>query len=531
MGCASYKTQPILPTSLQDYEEIQLLEDTFLADPGAPSHIEAIRSYSAEVNFLWNTQSMRLGPLGSALVAKYPANLSGHLLLNRFYTILDEPVAQQHQEMVQKIIGHATHGRDGSVSSPFRIMSISDAYTLVKHQGNRIVGSTYTQYEDYPLLAILLVADKEDVVKSVFFEIRSYPRLKDLTNSPETAEPLDVIEALARHQDDAAQVAYATYLLRNSHSNQEQREATQKVGRDWLNHAARRQSSQMASAVNALPFYHLANYHIANRDNNISWSRVSGLLNNAIKLGLVDAEVRLARLYLAGVFGADKQHLALEQLESAVDKKNIEAASTLGSVLMDRNPTQAVAYLRQAAEWGGTGHRLHYVRAILQPHLEQQLDETGYNWALEIAKKDNQDAMLLLARIHAKGYYKDKVSLRLARRWYRRSVELAPDHGETVNEVAWVLATTNIKRLRNPSLAIKYMDELMATNPQARELPAYIDTWAAAHASKGNFERAIELQKEALAKAGNSARRDITEILSTHLKNFEANEALTEEVP
>ena len=523
-ACASYSTSELEnPLTLADFEEVQRIEDAFLSDPDVLTNLNDINTYSTEVEVLWDTQSMRLGPLGSALISKYPGNLAGHLLLSRFYTSLEEAEAMHHQTWASKLFNYSSHKRDGSYERPFRVLTISDAYATLSHLGKEVIGASYGQTDTYPIVAYLLATHDGAIVKPYYFEIRAYEKLKELTEKPDQAQPIDVIQALAQNQDNAAAVAYGTHLLENSNQNEQQRQRTAQTGQRWLAAASR--------SGNALPSYYLASYAIANRDEGISWARVRSFLDRSIKLGLTDANVTLAKLNLAGVFGEDNRGVGIDQLIEAAERQSVEAATTLGSIFIEDQPDRAFSYLRQAAELGKPQHKLDYIRAILGTTTTSHLDETAFDWVNELASQENQDAMLLLARIHAKGHYENQSSLRKARKWYRRSVELAPDHGETVNEVAWVFATSNIKRLRNPGLAIKYMDELMSVNPQARQWPAYIDTWAAAYASNGDFQRAIELQKEALSIAANSPRSDITDILRSHLKDFEANKALTEEVP
>ena len=522
-GCASLSPSDLeLPAQMDDFDIVQQRQDEFLALPDALSRLKDMRTYSEEVAVLFSTESLRLGPLGSALIAKHDASLVGHLVLRNFYKPLNDDAAAKHAAWVERIKNYATYGRSGSLARPFRALTIEDAHAFVHERGDSVIGSMYGENEEYPLVAYVLARRASGEIEKIYFEIRSYERWRELTADPSNAQPVDVIRELAQLQDNSAQVAYGIYLLENADSNPREEDQIIATGRNWLRTAS--------NAPNALPPYFLANSEVARRKGGIDWDRVKSRYERAIQLGYTDAHVSLGRLYLQGIYGAPERREGLELLESAAEKNNVDAASTLGALLLRQAPDDAIAYLRQAAELGNHRHRLAYVRVVVHPPHERQLSSTAFDWIAQLAHDKNQDAMVLLATIHAKGLFNEKVSIRQARRWYRRSVEVEPTDGQNVNEVAWVLATTHLKRLRNPTLAIKYMDTLMSNNAQARTSAAFIDTWAAAYAAAGDFRRAIELQEEAVAIAEETQSED-KDVLELHLQNYRDQKALTEKVP
>ena len=68
----------------------------------------------------------------------------------------------------------------------------------------------------------------------------------------------------------------------------------------------------------------------------------------------------------------------------------------------------------------------------------------------------------------------------------------------------------------------------MRDSTLAREKPEFLDTWAAALAANGKFEKAIEIQNRAISKATEQDRDDVLQILEKHLKSFKLNQPITE---
>ena len=123
--------------------------------------------------------------------------------------------------------------------------------------------------------------------------------------------------------------------------------------------------------------------------------------------------------------------------------------------------------------------------------------------------------------------------VRRARGWLKRAAKAAPDDASVVNEVAWTLTVSQIRRLRDERYALKIMDRVMADeNNAARLNPAYLDTWAAAYAANGDFERAIAVQQMAIEQARSSDEsNDDLPVLRQHLDAFRAGELISEDVP
>ena len=86
--------------------------------------------------------------------------------------------------------------------------------------------------------------------------------------------------------------------------------------------------------------------------------------------------------------------------------------------------------------------------------------------------------------------------------YWRRALELNSQDIKTLNNLAWILATTEDETIRNPSEAVEYAKR--ACRLMSDE-PALMDTLAVAYAAVGNFTDAIRIAQRAieLAQADN----------------------------
>ncbi len=141
--------------------------------------------------------------------------------------------------------------------------------------------------------------------------------------------------------------------------------------------------------------------------------------------------------------------------------------------------------------------------------------KAALNWYERAAEAGSTDAQLRLAYLQLQGGKLQ--NHRDAARWLTKAA--ASGNPQALNDHAWLLATSRYDEIRDGSRAVALAERATAN----RRTPVYLDTLAAAYADTGNFEKALAIQREAIALvAGEDA--GLTAELSEHLAAFEAGE-------
>lgn len=492
------------------------------------SDLRELALYESQVNLLL-PQPLKLGPIGSAILDRFQFSLPGHIALREFYQYVNEPSAQFHDERSELIRDYMRGTGDGGADNPFRAFTSAQAELFVTETGQQILGSMYDATETHEF--VLRITQSKEGLESteVVFDLSpSFERYAKILNLPadipRQGRHQRIVAWLARENDDAAQLSLGlAYLQRN--------QADSAIG--WLTRAEQ-SGNDLAHVV-------LANLYLERVDAYGDRMRQLNLarnhLNEAVEAGHTPSMRQLGVLLVRGDYGEEAKDDGILVLEQAVARNDTLAMRLLSSIYVDnqfagKDFEKAANLLRDASVLGSSEARIEYYRVLRDQTANLTLTQQAVDWLVEEAETDSVSAMVELGNCHALGCLA-RPNFRKARRWYKRAVEADPENASLINSVAWTLAVSHIKRLRAPRLAIKLMDDLMENDSEARQIPQYVDTWAAAYAAAGRFKRAVEIQTEAiqLAKNSNFISAEDLELMSKHLTLFEQRETVSEEIP
>ena len=493
---------------------------------------------------------LRLGAVGSAILDLHYASLVGHRALAAFYHHVEhQRQAEFHEQWAAAIAAELEASADGTGEDPYRAFSANEAHAFLALRGFDAVGAKYHETAAHPFQLWVQARPPQGAVRNLFFDLselygaleaavrRNPDTVLPIRGAPTTCRTLDLcdnfntwtfIHLLAVRGDDSAAQTFVGWKVAGLDDDGP-------VGRQsdatlWLARAAR--------AGNALASVTLADLYLWRANRNANEARSNWLiraeveLERGIDLGSDGAMVTLGGLYSAGMFGAEKRARGEELIGQAAALDNVAALLALarrhayGDAEV-QDPALAERYFLRAAERDEDAKVL-YARYLL--FEERGFNDQAWRWLRDMADAKNADAMVLIGYLYAKGLHVNQ-RVRRAKSWLKNAVKAAPNNAHVVNEVAWTLTVSPLDGLRDARYALKIMERVMRDEDNfARQVPAYLDTWAAAYAANGNFERAIALQEEAIEQA---ARRNTEEldVLQEHLEAFRAGKLISEDVP
>ena len=458
----------------------------------------------------------------------YYGDMDAHAQAFRAALSLDEAeAATHHRSALQALEQRITASGEGTPEAPFAVLTAQDAFDWVRQRKIATVGALYQGDDEAGTLQLLIRVQETqgEGLKNWIFDLTP-----TFTAGAQWAQamgadskPSAYIATRAQQGDPAAQTAYALRLWREgsglgpetvswlqSASEAGNLVARELLGTVYLALAARREGEEQSRFLDAA---------------------VDQLLL-AVAQGSPEAMVNLAKLYLSGHFGEENRSAGVALLRQAIARDNLEAEVLLARLeyngqLVAKAEVRALERLHRAADAGHPEAQLFSVREKLS--TEQPLDDQSRGWLTSAAESGLADAMLLLGSLYADGMHFPQDD-DLAKRWLS-AAGLSSGEAETINTAAWILAVAERPTLRAPALALRLMDALMTRNDAAAANPAYLDTWAAAAAATGDFERAVNLQRRAVTAAEALENPPYLPVLRQHLEQFEAGEPVFEAVP
>lgn len=112
---------------------------------------------------------------------------------------------------------------------------------------------------------------------------------------------------------------------------------------------------------------------------------------------------------------------------------------------------------------------------------------------------------------------------------FNKVLELEPDDSHTLNNLAWVLATSPDAEVRDGARAVELAEK--ACELTEYEQAHIISTLAAGYAEMGNFEKAIEWARRAVEAADEDVRQNVINELLSYESGKAWRERFTEEEP
>ncbi len=500
-------------------------------------------------------EPLKLGSIGSAILEKDPSNLIGRLALGKFYSSLGTiETGTDFTESYEESLKVISESGNGSPEKPWVVSSSQAAELFLKDTGISRVGGVYQSNLQQKLGLMIIGLEGENTQpKEYYFDLshllNSANAYLSTDKTQDSDNPWPLLRLLSESRDSAAQAAIGAYLVKQKNY---------KAAINWLT-ASAQQDNLFAHTLLARIFWSQfsgieqmlrsdkdqSTLTAENRESlrsqlNDLKTKSQSHHRQAISLGSVESMYTLGRLLFEGKFGPGKVIEGQELLEQSGKLGNAESFLFLahhyrsGSIVQ-RDISRSTTFFSEAAKLRNPEAIVAFARFLITPAGEGFREEEKFGIVKlleELVAEKEPEAMVVLGNLSAAGVQTNQ-SFRQAISWYKKAVKAASNYvdeasDEVINEVAWILATTSKKSLKRARYALRIIDKRMQDSALAREKPEFLDTWAAALADNGQFEKAIEVQNRAISKATEQDRDDVLQILEKHLKSFKLNQPITE---
>lgn len=474
--------------------------------------------------------------LSSDMLEAYYGDLRAHEVSQRLaYAAGETARGDFHRQALTALAAAIAASGDGTAAKPWQVISATEAFVWLSSQRQEVAGALYHGDDAEGTLALVLKARRrdEDGLRELWFDLTPTYRATRRILGDDAPRPSELIAARARDGDAAAQTAYAIRLWHRGTSES----AVQAV--HWLQRASA-EGNVIAREMLGVVYGVIARSRSDDEAEQLIDAAVDQFLL-AVGQGSSTALYNLAQLYLSGHFGSENQPAGVELLRQAVDRDNLDAMVLLARLryngqFVSKDRDAAVQLLMRAAAGGHAEGQLFYARHQLSTDDGAGFDERALGWLREAAASgESAQAQLLLGTLLARGEHVDR-DAEAAIEWLKSAASSTTD-ADTINTVAWVLVVAEQHDLRDPEHGLALMEALMTRDRVAAMNAAYLDTWAASHAANGNFERAVDIQRQAIAVAEAEAESrddggpDYLPLLREHLELFSNGETVSEDVP
>ena len=176
-GCQSTSPPPTYDTlanqiAAGEQPAVGELRRAFLAAPELPDRMARLAELEFQAMQLVADEPLKLGAIGSAILDTYYGSLTGHYVLERFYTHLETAeAAAPHQRWVDEAKRSMTAGRDGSRDAPYFAMTPIEAQMYAQSEALSPVGSMYQTNEVTPFAMLVQARPENGALESIHFDL------------------------------------------------------------------------------------------------------------------------------------------------------------------------------------------------------------------------------------------------------------------------------------------------------------------------------------------------------------------------
>lgn len=198
-------------------------------------------------------------------------------------------------------------------------------------------------------------------------------------------------------------------------------------------------------------------------------------------------------------YRAESYLVASSTCQKAADYGILRAQWLLGHIyyfdLAKRGSTkeQAFEWYLKAAKGGWPEAQTFVGESYMYADGVAEDFEKAYSWLSKAVQHYDPNAEFAIGMLFYNGNGRAK-DLSSALSWFKKAA--SKEHIMSINNLAWIYATSSQKAFRNPKKALFWANKLRS---KSQGKPLFLDTRAAAHALAEEFDVAIALQNEAIS--------------------------------
>ena len=238
-----------------------------------------------------------------------------------------------------------------------------------------------------------------------------------------------------------------------------------------------------------------------------------------------EAELHSGMGYSLTARGQRKEAIEAYSKALVLKPDYVEIHENIGLLLADeRQFDKAIKHFKLALQIEPDNAKTHNILAVAlraQGKLNEAISHCRR--ALDLAPNDAGALYNLALFLQLQGKLNEAVSS------YRKVLQLNPDSAELLNSLAWILATAEDTKFRNPNEALELARKACKlTNYQQ---PQMLDTLAAAYAAADDFQKAIETAEKAAQLAVSAGNRKLAGKIQGRIELYKADRPCRDQMP